>query len=338
MSCNSLLTLFRQTFSEWSADKAPRLGAALAYYTIFSIGPLIIIAITIAGLVLDNTVAQDQILSQIQGMVGDKGAEAIRAMIEAARKPVTSTVATILGVITLIFGAAGVFIQLKDALNTIWNIKPKIGAGIGGFVRSYFLSFTMVLGIGFLLLVSLLLSAGLAAVGQYFKGRFPGLNFLMQALSLIVSFGLVSVLFALMFKFLPDVRVSWHDVWLGAILTSALFVFGKFALGMYLGNAQIGSAYGAAGSLVIMLLWVYYSSQILFFGAEFTQVYANYCGSRAAENPHAVLPPARQLKTRKEKLLSQSEHRRRELELLCENVLGWREEEPAIPSSRRFDF
>ncbi len=322
------IALLKKTGAEWVSDKAPRLGAALAYYTIFSIAPLLIISITISGLVFKHAKAQQQILGQIQSVLGEKGAEAIRSMIEAAQKPVTSTVATALGLLTLLFGAAGVFIQLKDALNTIWNVKPKEGGGLWGFVRNYFLSFSMVLGVGFLLLVSLLLAAGMAAAGEYFKGMFPGFDVLMKIAGLAISFLLVSLLFALMFKYLPDIKVSWHDVWLGAVLTSGLFVVGKFGLGAYLGKAKIGSAYGAVGSLVLILVWIYYSSQILFFGAEFTQVYANHCGSRAGDNPESLLPKGKILRSKKERLVAQNEHRRHELSLICRKTLGWRPSKP----------
>jgi membrane protein len=315
-----LRILIAETVSAWVEDKAPRLGAALAYYTVFSIAPLIIIAITIAGLVFANV--QEQVMREVQNLVGVKGREMIESMVDAAHKPATTAIATILGVVTLLIGASGVFIQLKDALNTIWKATPKRLSGIVGFTRNYLQSFSVILGIGFLLLVSLLLSAALAAGGEYMRGLFPGAAGLMKTLSFIVSFGIVSCLFAMIFKLLPDVRVSWHDVWIGALLTAFLFVVGKFALGFYLGNAKIGSAYGAAGSLVLILLWVYYSSQILFLGAEFTWIYANFCGSRAAANPRSFLPAGKKLKSRKEVLVAQNEHRRRELDLMVKKFFG----------------
>ena len=273
----NIFPLLKETASEWVEDKAPRLGAALAYYTIFSIGPLLIIAITIAGLVFANS--QEQVLTEMRKLMGDKGAEAIQSMITAAQKPAQSIVATLLGFVTLFFGAAGVVVQLKDALNTVWDVEDTPSGGIFGFIKKYFLSFAVVLGIGFLLLVSLLLEAGLAVVGQFLKDNMPALGVLMQMGGVAISFAAITLLFAMLFKFLPDVKVAWHDVWIGAILTSALFVLGKIGLGVYLGKAAAASAYGAAGSLVIMLLWVYYSAQILFFGAEFTQVYSRRFGS-----------------------------------------------------------
>lgn len=305
------LTLLKQTASEWVADKAPRLGAALAYYTVFSIAPLILIAILIAGLAFDN--AQAQIVAQVKGLVGDQGGDAIESMIEAAQKPVQSTVATVLAFGTLLFGAAGVFVQLKDALNTIWNVpEPKAG-GIWAFIRKYFLSFTMVFGIGFLLLVSLVLEAGLAILGEFLTNRMPGMDVVMQTIGFAVSFGVVTVLFAVLFKYLPDTKVAWHDVWVGAFLTAGLFVVGKLGLGIYLGKAGTASAYGAAGSLVLILLWVYYSAQILFFGAEFTQVYANYCGSRCEE-----WPPAGK-RTRKQKIIAKIEQQRKHADKLMKS-------------------
>ena len=277
-----VLDLFKQTFAEWSDDKAPRLGAALAYYTVFSIAPLLLIAILIAGLVFDN--AEAQITAQVQGLIGDQGADAIKSMIEAANKPMQSAVATVLALGTLLFGAAGVFIQLKDALNTIWEVPQKKGGGVWAFLRKYFLSFTMVLGVGFLLLVTLIIEAGLAIVGEMLKSRFDGMDVILQTVGIVFSFFVVTFVFAMLFKFLPDVKVSWKDVWIGALLTAGLFVTGKVGLGLYLGKAGAASAYGAAGSLALVLLWVYYSAQILFFGAEFTQVYSQHHGSRSTRS------------------------------------------------------
>ena len=301
-----ILNLLKETASEWMSDKAPRLGAALAYYTVFSIAPLIIIAITIAGLIFQDS--QQQVIAQVQSLVGEEGAKTIQSMITAAQKPAQSTIATLLGFALLIFGAAGVFIQLKDALNTIWDVdETSAKGGIWAFVKKYFLSFSMVLGIGFLLLVSLLLEAGLAIAGEFVKDRIPGMDVIMQTLAVVISFGVVSLLFAMLFKFLPDVKVAWHDVWIGAVLTAALFVIGKIGLGVYLGKAATASAYGAAGSLVIILLWVYYSAQILFFGAEFTQVYSKYHGSHyTPEIDKEKLSP-------KERLVAECDEQRQKL-------------------------
>ncbi|MEO6183436.1 MAG: YihY/virulence factor BrkB family protein [Verrucomicrobiota bacterium] len=306
ISFKSIFRLLKETGAEWVEDKAPRLGAALSYYTVFSIAPLILIAITITGLIFAD--AQQQVIAQVQSVMGEKGAEAIKSMIQAGQKPAQSSIATILGFATLIFGAAGVFIQLKDALNTIWDVdETSAKGGIWAFVKKYFLSFSMVLGIGFLLLVSLLLEAAVAIAGEFAKNYIPGMDVVMQVVAVVISFAVVALLFAMLFKFLPDVKVAWRDVWIGAILTAALFVIGKIILGLYLGKAAAASAYGAAGSLVIVLLWVYYSSQILFFGAEFTQVYARHHGS------HFTPEVLKEKLTPKQKLVAESEEQRKQI-------------------------
>lgn len=292
--------LFKQTFTEFGQDKVPRLGAALAYYTIFSMAPLLLIAIAITGLVFGKEAAQGQIFGQLRGVLGPQSAEMVQSMVANAAKPKTGTIATILGVFTLILGASGVFGQLKDALNTIWDVEPKKNAGILGMLKDRFLSAAMVFGIGFLLLVSLILDSVIAAFGKYAGQHLPGGEAIWQVLEQVISLGVVTVLFAALFRFLPDLKIRWHDVWFGAGLTSVLFVIGKFALGIYFGKSAVGSSYGAAGSLVLVLLWVYYSAQILLFGAEFTQVYARTHGSLAAaakreevqevQGPVVVLP------------------------------------------------
>jgi membrane protein len=282
----------KQTFADWSEDKAPRLGAALAYYTIFSIAPLLLIVIAVAGLSpLGRDAAQGEIMGQIEGMVGGKGAEMIQTMLEAANKPREGMIATVVGIATLLFGATGVFIQLQDALNTIWEVKPKPGRGIWGFIRYRLLSLAMVFGIGFLLLVSLVVSAGLAATGKWFEGAMPGGEEVWHAINFFVSFAVIAAVFTLMFKYLPDVKVAWKDVWLGGVLTALLFTVGKYALGFYLGRSSVSSAYGAAGSLLVVLLWVYYSAQILFLGAEFTQVWANRFGKKLEPAENAMWAP-----------------------------------------------
>ena len=259
-----VLDLFKKAWSEFVADKAQRLAAALAYYTLFSIAPLLLIAIAIAGLVFGRSHAQAQIVSQIRGITGDEGAKAIAEMLTSAGKPKSGILAIIIGVVTLLLGATGVFGQLKDALNTIWDVPAKISGGILVMIKERFLSFTMVLGVGFLLLVSLVIDAALSAIG----------NALWQPLQLLVSLAVITVLFAMMFRFLPDVRVEWRDVWFGAAFTAFLFVLGKFLLGLYLSRSAIVSSYGAAGSLVVLLVWIFWSANILLFGAEFTKVYA----------------------------------------------------------------
>jgi len=271
--------LFKQTFTEFGQDKVPRLGAALAYYTIFSIAPLLLIAIAIAGAVLGREAVQGELFAQLRGVLGKTAAEAVQEMVKNAAKPKTGAIATVAGVITLILGASGVFGQLKDALNTIWDVKPKKTSGVMGFIKERFLSIAMVFGVAFLLLVSLILDTVLATMGKFAQNHLPGGEALWQIVQIAFSFCVVTVLFAMIFRFLPDLKIQWHDVWFGAALTSLLFVIGKFALGIYLGKAAVGSSFGAAGSLVVLLLWVYYSAQILLFGAEFTQVYARSTGS-----------------------------------------------------------
>lgn len=288
LNFQTIWELLKQTFDEWSEDKASRLAAALAYYTVFSIAPLLVIVIAIAGLVFGEDAARGEIVTQIQGLVGRSGAEVIETAIQNANQPATGTIASIISIVALLFGALGVFAQLQDALNTIWEVQPKPGRPVKGFIRRNILSFSMVLGIGFLLLVSLVISAVLAGISTYFSHLVPGFEFLWQAINFLVSFAVTTFLFAMIFKFLPNVHIKWGDVWIGAIITSLLFSIGRFLLGWYLGNGSFGSAYGAAGSLVIILAWVYYAAQILFFGAEFTQVYARRYGSQIVPDEYAV--------------------------------------------------
>lgn len=275
--------LLKETFKEFGQDKAPRLGAALAYYTIFSVGPLLLIAVAMAGIFWGQEAAQGRVSAELGKVFGSQMAESLETMVQAAAKPKTGTLATIVGVLTLMLGASGVFGQLKDALNTIWNVEKKPAAGVKGFIKERFLSMAMVLGIGFLLLVTLVVDAGISAMGDRLAAYVGG-EAVMQVIQFVVSFVVVTVLFAAIFRILPDVKIAWHDVWLGAAATAFLFALGKIGLGLYLGKAAVGSAYGAAGSLVILLVWVYWSAQILFFGAEFTQVYARTYGSLKGDN------------------------------------------------------
>ena len=270
-------------------DQAPTLGAALAYYTVFSLAPLLIIAIAIAGLVFGHEAAQGQIFDQLRGLLGEASAKSMQDMVQNANaKPATGVVATLIGVMTLLFGASGVFGQLQTSLNAIWDVEPKPGRGILGIIQDRILSFGFILVVGFLLLVSLLLTAAIALVAQWFGGMVPGMETLVQILNSILSLSVITLLFAMIFKFLPDAKIAWHDVWIGAFITAVLFTVGKLALGLYLGKSGVTSSYGAAGSLIALLLWVYYSSQILFFGAEFTQVYANRFGSHVAPADNAM--------------------------------------------------
>ena len=272
------LPLFKDTFREFGEDKAPRLGAALAYYTIFSIGPLLLIAVAMAGIFFGQEAAQGKISAELGKVFGSQMAESLEQMVKAAATPKSGTIATIVGVITLMIGASGLFAQLKDALNTIWNVEPKKAGGIMGMIKDRFLSMAMVLGIGFLLLITLVLDTAINAMGGM-VAQYVGGEAVAHILQLALSFVVAVVMFAAIFRVLPDLRIAWKDVWLGAVITAILFVLGKWGLGVYLGKAAPGSAYGAAGSLVILLIWVYWSAQILFLGAEFTQVYARTYGS-----------------------------------------------------------
>ena len=281
--------LLKKTFTAWSDDTVPRHGAALAYYTVLSLVPLLVVIIAMIGLIFGREAAEGYILEQIGSLVGPQSAAAIKEMIQRASEPSTGIVATVAATGTLLLGASGVFAQLQDSLNSIWGVRPKEGRGLWGLVRDRFLSVAALLGTGFLLLVSLALSAVLSAFGKWFGGWLPAPEFALQLLELLISLAVITGLFALIFKVLPDAHVAWSDVWVGAALTALLFTVGKFAIGLYLGKSDVGSAYGAAGSLVILLVWVYYSAQILLFGAEFTQVYANSLGLRIVPSDNAVV-------------------------------------------------
>jgi membrane protein len=287
-----LLKILKETLREWREDGASRLAAALAYYTTFSLAPLLVLVIAIAGLVGGQEAAQTQTMAQVQDLLGAEGREFVEGMIESASRPETGLTATVIGAATLLFGALGVFGELQNSLNTIWEVKPKPAKnwvdGVKRFVLRRLLSFTMVLGIGFLLLASLVISAVVSALGEYIGSRWPMADFWLGLINFIVSFLVVTFLFAMMFKFLPEIKIAWKDVWLGAAVTSVLFSLGKFLIGLYLGRSEVGNTFGAAGSLAILLIWVYYSAQILFFGAEFTQVYANRYGSKIVPDADMV--------------------------------------------------
>jgi len=280
----NLLELLKLTYEAWQEDRASRLAAALAYYTIFSLAPLLVIVIAIAGLIWQRDIVQAQLMDQVQGLVGMEGASFVSELLTSTGNPAQGILATIIGVATLLLGALGVFNELHNSLNIIWEGKEEKTKGffqsIKKVVVDRFLSFTMILGIGFLLLVSLVVSAGLSATQEMLDNTFPVPEFILQAINLIVSIGVITVLFALIYKFLPDVEIAWRDVWMGAFVTALFFSLGKLVIGLYLGNSAIASSFGAAGSLALLLVWIYYSAQILFFGAEFTQVYANKYGSK----------------------------------------------------------
>jgi len=283
-----LWDLLRKTLTEWQEDKAPRLAAALAYYTAFSLAPILVIAIAVVGVVFDRQAAREQVVRQINSLAGPQGAELVDSMLNAAQDMGENVLATVFGLLALIFGATGVFGQLQDALNTMWEVAPKPQKGITGFIKKRFFSFTMVVGVGFLLLVSLAISAALSALSEWSVGLLPGLEAVMQGINFVVSLLVITLLFALVFKYVPDAEIAWWDVWLGAGVTALLFTIGKLLIGLYLGNTDVTEGFGAAGALVVILLWVYYSAQISFFGAEFTQVYANAYGSRVVPDEDAV--------------------------------------------------
>jgi membrane protein len=272
-----LWLLFREAGQQWVHHKVSRLGAALAYYTVFSIAPLLLIGIGVAGLVFGKQAAEGKIADQIESLVGRQAAQAIEAMIGNASWPESGFAAAAIGVGLIFFGAMGVFVELQDAMNTIWDVQPRQGGGWLAVVKDHILSFCLVLATIVLMIVSVVFSTALAALesflGDWFSSRFD------HAVDFAVSFGIITVLFAMIFRFLPDARVAWKDVWLGAAMTSLLFALGKMLLGFYLGHSTVASAYGAAGSLVALMIWAYYSAQIFLFGAELTRVYANKYGS-----------------------------------------------------------
>src|SRR5947209_10188733 len=266
----SAFGLLKQTFNEWLQDKAPQLGAALAYYTVFSLAPLILVLLAIVGMIFrdDPRGTWDRITQQMSYFLDQSAVQVVQNIAQKASQPGKSTIATIIGVALAIFGASGVFGQLQDALNTIWSVKAKPGGGIWDFLRASFLSFAMVAGVCFLLLVSLVIEALLKGFSHYIQAALPGGLAIAVSVYLIFDFAVVVALFGMIFKILPDVKTRWRDVWVGAIMTAIFFVIGKWGLGLYLGSGTAASAYGAASSLVTLLLWAYYSSQILLFGAE----------------------------------------------------------------------
>jgi membrane protein len=282
--------LLKQTFNEWLEDKAPQLGAALAYYTVFSLAPLILVLLAIIGVLFrdDPSGAWSRMTQQMSYFLDKSAVDVVQQIAQTASQPGKSVIATIIGVALALFGASGVFGQLQDALNTVWGVKAKPGLGIKGFLRARFLSFAMVAGVCFLLLVSLVIEGLLKGFSHYVQAHVPGGIVLATSVYVIFDIAVVILLFAMIFKYLPDVKVRWRDVWIGSVMTALLFVIGKWALGLYLGSGAAASAYGAASSLITLLLWIYYSSQILLFGAEFTQVYARKFGAEVQPDDYAV--------------------------------------------------
>lgn len=269
-------------------DYAPSMGAALAYYTVFSIAPLFVIVIAVVALIFGQDAAHAAMMEQARGMIGENGAKAIEGILASAQKPKQGMIAGTLGILALIIGATTVFAELESNLNRIWKVEPDKGFGLWHFIRRRLLSFGMVLAIGFLLIISLVVSAAIAVWGKYWSGWFGGLEALLHVANFLVSVAVITVLFAMIYKFMPRVAIRWRDVWIGAFVTSLLFSLGKFLIGLYIGKSGVESTYGAAGALVVILVWVYYSAQIFLLGAEFTKVYAESHGSRKSLKPRTV--------------------------------------------------
>jgi len=292
--------MLKQTGQEFLRDKGPQLGAALAYYTVFSLAPLILVLLAIVGVIFrdDPAGGWNKITQQMSYFLDASAEQVVQNIAQQASQPGKSTVATIIGVTLALFGASGVFGQLQDALNSIWGVKAKPSRGIWGFLRNRFLSFAMVAGVCFLLLVSLIIEALLKGFSQYVQSVLPGGLVVAMTVYLIFDFAVIVLLFAMIFKFLPDVKIQWRDVWIGAVMTAIFFGIGKWLLGLYLGSGAAGSAYGPASSLITLLLWIYYSSQILLFGAEFTQVYADRSGRGVQPDEYAVRVQRKEVETR----------------------------------------
>ena len=289
MNLRKIGKLLQETFQEWQEDKASRIAAALAYYTVFSLSPLLVIAIAIAGAFFGRETAQDEIIAQVTALVGEDGVKPVMMALNNMTEPKIRGIASLISIGVLLLGASGIFAQLQDALNTVWKVKPQPGQGMLLFIRKRVSSFFMVLAIGFILILSLILSAVVSTLSKYKTDYLPGSDILWENLDFIVSLGLMTFIFCLMFKYVPDVKIAWKDVFVGAVITAVLFLFGKFLLGVYLSQGSLGSAYGAAGSLIVLLAWIYYSAQIILLGAEFTQVYARMYGSKIRPSKHSQI-------------------------------------------------
>ena len=293
MRAAAIWEVFKQTAVQWMNHHPFRLAAALAYYTLFSVAPLLVVVLGIAGLVFGEQAARGEIFGQLRSLVGDQGADVIQTAVAAASVKSSGVVATALGISTLLLGASAVFGELQDALNSIWDAKASASAGIWSIARKRLLSLSMVAVIGFLLLASLAISAALSAVATWLGGLVPVSALLLEAANFIVSLGVISLLFAAIFKVLPDVDIPWSDVWIGGAATSILFTVGKALIGFYLGRSAVASAYGAASSVALLLLWIYYSALILYFGAEFTRAYSSSVGSKTQGAPPPRLAAVR---------------------------------------------
>jgi membrane protein len=316
MTLKNIWILIKAATSSWVDDYAQSMGAALAYYTMFSIAPLLLIVISVAGLVFGREAAQGEIFAQLQGLMGQQGAGAVQSLLESVSKPAESITAMIVGSILLLIGATTVFGELQDALDRIWRAPKRNKSGIWTLLRARLLSFGMILGIGFLLMVSLVISAALAALGKLWGPWFADWEIVAQALNFLVSFVLTMLVFAMIYKIMPRAKVAWEDVWIGSAVTAMLFTVGKFLIGLYIGKSGVTSGFGAAGSLVVVLVWVYYSAQIFLMGAEFTWAYAITFGSRKEQSVPAAAPaiPTQATQTQPDQNLAEARQAAREEE------------------------
>lgn len=299
MNIKPILNLVKATFSAWIDDNAPSMGAALAYYAVFSMAPLLLIVISIAGLIFGTDVARGEIIAQLQNFMGKTEALVVQGLLESVSKPTESVTATIIGVALLLIGATTVFAELQDDLDRIWRAPKRTeDAGIFGLIRTRLLSFGMILGIGFLLIVSLIFSAALAVLGKWWEPLFGGFGLLANLVDVTLSFVFITIAFAMIYKLMPRMKIDWRDVWIGAVVTAFLFTVGKFLIGFYIGRSGVASGFGAAGSLVVVLVWIYYSAQIFLMGAEFTRIYSYALGSRKGQPIQAVTVTAEKIETR----------------------------------------
>ncbi|MEO8465434.1 MAG: YihY/virulence factor BrkB family protein [Gammaproteobacteria bacterium] len=291
VTTGKIWSLVKKSIGSWSHDHASSMGGALAYYTLLSIAPILVIVIAVAGFFLGDEAARREIMAQVRGMLGDDGAAAVQGLLKRASEPTQGLIATISGIALLIIGATTVFAELQADLDRIWRAPATTIGGLWALLRARLLSFGMILAMGFLLLVSLVVSSALAALGKWWGGWFEGWALLLEALNFTVSFAVTTTLFAVMYKMLPRADIAWRDVWIGAVVTAALFTVGKLLIGLYMGRRGVASGFGAAGSFTVLLFWVYYSAQSFFLGAEFTWVYANEVGSRAGKSREKPAPP-----------------------------------------------
>lgn len=289
LTLRTLGSVFKRALAGWWNDEVPRLGASLAYYTLFSLAPILVIAIAIGGLIFGEEAVRGELVGQIQGLLGRNGAEAVQAMLEGAAQESSSIAATAVGIITFFVTSTGAFLELQTALNHIWRVKPSAsGSFFKMLVLQRLISFALVVALGFLLVTSLVVSTALAAIHKFMGNAFPGVLVLWEALNVLVSLGVITLLFAMVYKVLPDVKLAWRDVWIGGLVTAGLFSIGKLLIGLYLGTTSIASTYGAAGSVIVILVWVYYSAQIILLGAEFTREYVQTFGRRPPPEEFAV--------------------------------------------------